>query len=91
MLCAYGVAIGWWGGDIGEVSSTHKGELEGTWNRGGGHGEGIDVCPHLSKALFDGDAKLLLFINDEESSILINYILTCTGMGAYNNIYLTLF
>ena len=65
MLCTYGVAIGWWGSDIGEVSGTHQGELEGTWNRGGGHGEGIDVCPHLPKTLFDGDAKLLLFINDK--------------------------
>ena len=85
-LGLHGVAVGGRRLDDTEVARTHERELKGTGYRGSGHGQGIYIDFELAQFLFDADAKLLLFVDDEQTQVVEFDVLTQNAVGTNEDI-----
>ena len=90
-LCHNGIAIGRWGVDDAQIACTKQRELQGTRNRCGGQCQYIYVGAKGFEFLFDSHAKLLFFVNDEQSEIFPQYLfahqLVCTHQYVYFSVF----
>ena len=72
----------------GKIARSHQGELQRTRNRGGAHGQRVDVDFKLLELLFYGDAEFLLLVDDKQAKILKFHPLSDEFMRADENVYL---
>ena len=87
-LGLYGITVGRRSLYDGEVTGTHKRELQGTRYWRGGHCEHIHVGAHLLQALLDRYAELLLLIDNEQTQVLELDLFAYQLVRSYYDIYL---
>ena len=66
-LSLNGIAVGRRRLDDTEVASAYQRELEGTGDRRGRHGEGVDTRLHLAQLFLGRDAELLFLVDDQQA------------------------
>ena len=82
------LTIGWGSTHNTHIAGSHQRELQGSRNRGCRHSESIDITLQLTQFFFCGNAKFLLFVNDEQSEVFPFYILGQHAMGSYEDVNL---
>ena len=75
--------------DDAQVARTHQGELQGTGNGRGGHGQGIHVHFQLAELLLDGDTEFLFFVDNQQAEVFELNVFTQNAVGTDKDIHLT--
>ncbi|OAV68855.1 hypothetical protein Barb6XT_00767 [Bacteroidales bacterium Barb6XT] len=86
----YRIAVGRRRGDVAQIAGTHEGELQGAGNGGCRHRQGVHIGFELAQLFLYGDAKLLLFVYDEQPKVFELHVLAHDAMRAYQYINLSL-
>ena len=82
-----GVTTRGWCVDDTQIASSHKRKLQRARNGGGGHGEGVYIYFELSEFFLHTDAKLLFFVDDEQSEVFEFDGLTDEFVGSHEDVY----
>ena len=73
--------------DDAQIACSHERKLQRAWNGGGGHSEGVYIYFELSEFFLHTDAKLLFFVDDEQSEVFEFHGLTDEFVGSHEDVY----
>ena len=73
--------------DDAQVARTHQRKLQGTGNGCSRHGQRIHIHLQLAKFLLDGDAELLLLINNQQTKVFELNVFSQDTVGTDKNIH----
>ena len=82
-----GITVGWRCLDDAQVARTHQRKLQGTGNGCSRHGQRIHIHLQLAEFLLDGDAELLLLINNQQTKVFELNVFSQDTVGTDKNIH----
>ena len=85
------IAVGRGSINGGKIARTHQRKLQRARNGRGGHRECIDIAFQLFKFFFNRHAKLLFFVDDEQTQIVELNVFSHQPMRSDDNIYFPVF